>query len=525
MKYTQYSGDLRQELNQIKKGNYNVLDAAKNPSIFAHHFLKLTPYTYQHLILRRFRIDDNAPPRANKRIMICKSRQIGISICLAMLAIWFACSGIKKSGPHNNTKVGIISRSDEQAKKLMAEIKQFVNNSPEISACLKEGRFVPSTKKELHFEEGWIKCYPPNDACRGETFDLLIIDEAAFVPGEIFRDAMEPTVTAVDGIIILSSTPKGQSGFFFELFDPNDVHKEHEYTRYWFNWRICENEGQKKLIQQKQKHAKRTGNLKSFEQEYNALFTVDEEAFFEDSDIEKAVDRGLSKLYESKLPCSIGIDYGMSKSATCITIVQNRKGIFEVIFQEAWFDFDENKLMDSSWDLSIPNLCKRYSVQHIVVDDCAQGNRTNKQLENEGYPVIRFDFRSDRHAGERNRGYYIFRSALKQGKVRYPELRNLMTEMKAINETRLSMTIKIKAPIGVNDDRCDSLMMACYPFLSDNKVFSSYLVDYEETIKEIREKSEKNKETNDGRTDHEWNNHLTKSGKVPESYLNLYGVR
>ena len=54
--------------------------------------------------------------------------------------------------------------------------------------------------------------------------DLLIVDEAAFVDGENFKDAMEPTISAVDGHIILSSTPKGQGNFFFELFDPFDIY-------------------------------------------------------------------------------------------------------------------------------------------------------------------------------------------------------------------------------------------------------------------------------------------------------------
>ena len=136
MNYTQIPQRIKDELNHIKKGNYDQwADPLTHPSVFAHEYLKLTPYTYQHLILRKFRTGekysfcDEGLPRGNSRTIICKSRQIGISICLAMLAIWAAAVAPARSGPHNNCKVCIVSKTDEAAKKLMAEIKQFVMKS------------------------------------------------------------------------------------------------------------------------------------------------------------------------------------------------------------------------------------------------------------------------------------------------------------------------------------------------------------------------------------------------------------
>ena len=67
---------------------------------------------------------------------------------------------------------------------------------------------------------------------------MLIIDEAAFVDEQVFRDAAEPTVSATGVKIILSSTPNGQSGLFFEIFDPYDMRPKHEYKRFWFYWRF-----------------------------------------------------------------------------------------------------------------------------------------------------------------------------------------------------------------------------------------------------------------------------------------------
>lgn len=481
----------------------------KHPTPFVYKYLGIKPYKYQNSILRRYR-DLPATYGWDKRVksermIVCKPRQIGISYCVAFLAIWYAFMDKAHSGVHNDTKVIIISRSDRQAVKLMALIQKLCFHKEIVNSEIEKGRGSPLSKTEMHFKNGsWIKCYPPTDAARGETADLLICDEAAFIDRDIFKDALEPTVSAVGGKIILVSTPKGQSGLFFELFDPHDIYPEHEYERFWFHWKYCENELQKKLIEQKYKSAKLTGNLKNFDQEYGALFTVDEEAFFEDGDVERGLDKELCTEYERKdLPCSIGIDYGMTRSATVISVITHSNNKLRLIFQFAEIDFDLNRLTDGEWEHSIQKLMKRYNVHHVVVDDCPQGDQTNKKLEDLGYPVMRFDFKSDRYLGEKNRGLYIFRSNLKQNRIKYPDIRALMGEMKSMQEIRMpgSNYMKIKAPQGYNDDRVMSLMMACYPFLNDDNNFSSVLVDYEK----VQERIDKDKKKNeDGRFDQQW---------------------
>lgn len=484
MKYTQLfkHNDLRMELNRMKKEPFNMDKCWEHPSYFAHHFLNLTPYRYQHMILRKYRRNTKKKLN-NDRIIICKSRQIGISICLAALAIWYAATGVCKTGAHKNTKVGIISRSDDQAKKLMREIQTFTMNGKHgLPDLVDTGNKTPFTKKEFHFKGGVIKCFAPTRAAAGESFDLLILDEASFVDDEVLSEALEPTVSAVNGKIVLSSTPNGQKGFFWELFDPNDIRERHEYQRYWFNWKMCENDNQLKLIRSKQKFSKETGNTKSFDQEYNALFTVDEESFLEDADIEKGVDTTLSTVFEDRdSVCSLGLDYGLTRSATCISVVKHLGDKIILLFQFAAVNFDENLLMDENWEHSLPNLVKRYNIQHLVTDDCPMGSRTNRQLQNEGYPIELFNFRSDQFKGERNRGYYLWRTHLKKGNIKYPRFQKMISEMKCLQEIKMEngKYMRIKAPVNYTDDRCDSFMIACYPFLSESGSFKSTAVAHE----------------------------------------------
>ncbi len=505
MKYSQIQTNIRIEINRIKKEEIDTKKCASHPSYFAKQMLGIIPYGYQHMILNLFKDKENPKDqrRKNDRVIICKSRQIGISVCLACLAIWYAWCNKSPSGVFKDTKVGIISRDDRAAVKLMGMIQKIVWNSPyDIGNLVKKDQKNSLSKKEIHFRNGWVKCFPPTRAAAGETFDILILDEAAFVEDEILIEVLEPTVAAVNGKIILSSTPNGQSGYFFEIFDPDDLKDRHEYNRFWFHWSMCENKQMWRIINQKFKFAKDSGNIKSFDQEYNALFTVDEEAFFANQDVERGLDRELGIVYEDKNPCSVGIDYGMTSCATVITVVALVKDTIKVLFQFAQVDLDENLLMDENWEHSIPKLTKRYNIQHIVVDDCPMGGRTNRQLENEGYPLVRFNFRADSFAGERNRGYYLFRTALKHDKIKYPELRKLMAEMKCLQEIKMEggKYMKIKAPQHYRDDRPDSLMIACYPFLQEEGSFSSIIVDYEKAVKNIIG----DKKRIDGRFDEQW---------------------
>mgnify|MGYP006300641825 CR=1 FL=1 len=240
MRYTQVPKKIKLELNRMKKEPFSPATCFAHPSYFTHHFLGMTPYSYQHLILRRFRDIEKGRKGdfKNDRIIVCKGRQMGLSFCFAWLAIWAAFTNKFPSGPFKNTKVGIVSRSDGQAKKLMREIQNLIWHSEKgLGDHVVRTKGKSLSKTEIHFKNGWIKCFPPTDAILGETLDLLIVDEAAMVDDEVFNTAMRPTLSKSNGKMILSSTPRGQKGFFFEIFDPFNMRNDNNFKRYWFNQR------------------------------------------------------------------------------------------------------------------------------------------------------------------------------------------------------------------------------------------------------------------------------------------------
>ena len=473
MRYTKIDQRTREDRDECCQPtqNISVREASRNISYFSYHFLGISPYAHQHLIFKTYM-------KGCKRIVICSSRQIGKSIAIAVLALWSAIFNVKPSGIHKNTKICVVSKSDEQSKKLMCEIKrlivlgdismkertkQYINSNyyrPKYFSD-KVDNYAPNNMTQMTFTNGcFIKCFPPTDAIRGESADILLVDEAAFVDEDIFRDAIYPTVTSTRGTIILSSTPRGQKGAFFKVFDPFDIYEEHEYTRFWFDWGICENEAVRDDIGRKQKSMQMAGDYKSFEQEYEAKFTIDCEAFFESDFIDLAVDKNLTFAYESALPCCVGVDYGMTICHTVVSIVAKEGDYFKLINQVKY----PLGTSDSVVFEDLKEIYKRYpNIVKIVVDDCPQGFRTNTDLELEGFPVLKYNFRSSQ--ADRNKGYYVFRSQINKGYVKFPPITELIVEMKGLVEEQLSINTRVGKPRGGYDDRVDSFMMACYPFL------------------------------------------------------------
>ena len=137
---------------------------------------------------------------------------------------------------------------------------------------------------------------------------------------------------------------------------------------------------------------------------------------------------------------------------------------YRLLYQKEFpADFDESELMNPVNDYSIPSLSKRFHFQAIVVDDCPQGYRTNKELENNGYYVLRFNFRSDQ--ADRNRGYNGFRSLIHQEKVAIPDIEDLILQLKQLEVTSNKIHESISKPRGGRDDRADSFMMSLYPWI------------------------------------------------------------
>jgi hypothetical protein len=142
----------------------------------------------------------------HKRLLLNCCRQAGKSSTVAVLSV-LETVGIK------GTKVLIVARSLRQSRLLFRKAADFLSRVGQHYI-----RNRPA--HELNLKNGsQIVCLP----CKEETIHgyddihLLLIDEAARVPDDLYR-AVLPMLAVSDGRLICLSTPWGRRGFFYDAW-------------------------------------------------------------------------------------------------------------------------------------------------------------------------------------------------------------------------------------------------------------------------------------------------------------------
>ncbi|MBI3410936.1 MAG: hypothetical protein HY040_21590 [Planctomycetes bacterium] len=141
-----------------------------------------------------------------QQLLLNCCRQAGKSTTVAVLALVEALF-------RPRTKVLIVSRSHRQAKELLRQIQFF-------HRLLKYTLLQRKTAEEIEFTHlSRIVSLP----CREETIrgyshiDLMILDEAARVPDDVYR-AVRPMLAVSNGRLVCLSTPYGKRGFFWDAW-------------------------------------------------------------------------------------------------------------------------------------------------------------------------------------------------------------------------------------------------------------------------------------------------------------------
>lgn len=101
------------------------------------------------------------------------------------------------------------------------------------SHCAGTSVVITRAERAISFPSGGrISIYSADniDAVRGESFDVVIIDEAARVAEEAWTEAIQPTLADRDGRAMLISTPKGRNWFWREF--QRGVAREPDYAAF-----------------------------------------------------------------------------------------------------------------------------------------------------------------------------------------------------------------------------------------------------------------------------------------------------
>tara|TARA_B100002052_G_scaffold60142_1_gene53143 strand:+ start:6415 stop:8061 length:1647 start_codon:yes stop_codon:yes gene_type:complete len=201
-----------------------------DPVYFAKNYIKIVsldegltqfhPYDFQETLIKRFH---------ENRFNICKMpRQTGKSTTSVSYLLHYAVF-------NDSTNIGILANKAATARDLLSRLQTAYENLPK---WMQQG-IISWNKGSLELENGSkiLAASTSASAVRGMSFNILFLDEFAFVPNHIaesFFASVYPTITSGKNTkVIMVSTPHGMNHFYRYWHDaernkneyvPTDVH-------------------------------------------------------------------------------------------------------------------------------------------------------------------------------------------------------------------------------------------------------------------------------------------------------------
>lgn len=212
-------------------------------------------------------------------ICLRSGRQVGKSTVVSMKAAKFAVANPNKT-------ILVISAVERQAYHLFEMILGVLYDN--YRTYIKKGRDKP-TKHKITLNNGSVIYSLPTGlsgyGIRGYTVDLLIADEAAFIPEDVWT-AVTPMLAMTGGNLWLLSTPHGKGGYFYESFFDDNFKNFHISTEEVLNF-PNRSQRQKDDLKKKLETEKKRMSTIEYAQEYLGEFADELKQVFSDELIKK----------------------------------------------------------------------------------------------------------------------------------------------------------------------------------------------------------------------------------------------
>lgn len=220
-------------------------------------------------------------------LLLCTGRQVGKTLIFAMKASEYLVN-------HPKTQIIAVSLTEDQAFLMRAMVEEYLkDNYPHM---LKVAKKLKPTKNKIHLKNGSTYIVRPvgatGDSIRGYTANVLIVDEAAYMPTALWMASL-PTLATTGGQIWMCSTPKGQQGYFYKCYENKEnsykviainTPEVYEQRKISNNWTAYKQERALEFLEDQ----KAALSNKEYAQEYLGQFIEDLQRLFSDELIEKA---------------------------------------------------------------------------------------------------------------------------------------------------------------------------------------------------------------------------------------------
>jgi len=216
-----------------------------------------------------------------KRVILACGRQVGKSTVCAIIALHHALY-------FPGSLVLAVSPTLRQSGELTAKVNKFYRELGKPVTAETE------RKLSLEFENGSRIITLPADADNVRGFSapaLVLLDEAAFVPDEMYF-ALRPMLSVSSGALYLLSSPHGRAGAFFEEWENGGD----AWERYRISAAECPRISPEYLASEKA-----VLPWWIYQQEYMAEFTETEDQMFSTDIVQRAIRSDVKPLFEDSL--------------------------------------------------------------------------------------------------------------------------------------------------------------------------------------------------------------------------------
>lgn len=337
-----------------------------DPIYFAEHILGIKVHEGQKRILRC----------KDRFIAVRAARRFGKSYVFSIYAAWAACT-------NPDYRIVCISKSQRQSSEMFNTIYKIITNSAMANSITRD------TRTRIEFTNGSIIESLPGqsyDSIRGITINLVLIDEAAYVPDELFV-VLYPTILTTKGKVVLISTPAFACGEFYRAC--KDVNSE--YTAFHMTHDDAVFEDGTPFVDrvELEREKMRCGGAESPEyiREYLADFTDAQGAFFNLKAIEDALvdDWRQLEFAQPGRRYAMGADLAKEHDYTVAVVVDcTDPDRIEIVHYRRFNGKPVDDIMYELYDVA-----QRFNIQTPFVDSTGMGGPIVDLLKST-YPKVRW---------------------------------------------------------------------------------------------------------------------------------------
>lgn len=393
-------------------------------SFYFQRVLDIDPFDYQEDFI----------DAGSKRKQLCCGRQVGkTEIC--------AGDGLHDATVNDGHEVLIVAPTQRQSSNLFRRVKTMMSESP-----VDDWGITRKTQTIIEFSNGSrIICLPAGtdgSTIRGYTADYIIVDEAAFVPDEVFSSVLNPMLATTDGTMILASTPFGTTGFFHDAF----------LSERWGTFRVKTAESplvDEEFIEQQRDELTET----EFRQEILGEFVESAGVYLPRSIVKPCVSSDISQVPDSDT--YLGVDVARKGGDRTVYTGIDQSGRVFLLESE-----------DTSTVSGVVGRIKALDEQHgfsgILIDENAVGGGVvdfSANAPGVGKKTIPVTFSTK----SKQAMYRGLKNALESEALSIPNHRRLIHELTSLEfDFTQHGKLKVSHPPGGHDDFPDSLALAHY---------------------------------------------------------------